>query len=133
MFTGGAILLLTIILTISFSFASLTPVSSVEIYSENASVENGDMGSWMVTKSAEWIVEDIANINFKIESNLGLGKTKSDFIFVIEDSSRTGMLNQEQQNAVFSVFELFYLITTPGFMDESSKITYYIIGRIKSN
>lgn len=77
----------------------------------------------MVTKSAEWIVEDIANINFKIESNLGLGKTKSDFIFVIEDSSRTGMLNQEQQNAVFSVFELFYLITTPGFMDESSNIS----------
>ena len=135
MFVGGGLLLLILIVGISFSYANLTPVASVEIYSENADFENGDMGAWKVTKSAEWVDEDIANIKFQIESIIGLGKSASDFIFVVEDSSKTGMLNEEQRNVVFSIFEYFYLITTPGLFDDSSKIslitfnsTYNIIG-----
>ena len=102
-FTGTGILLLILILGISFSYANLTPVSSVEIFSENANFENKDMGSWKVTKSAEWIEEDVANINVKIESNLGIGnfKAPSDYIFVFEDSAKMGAVGQEKINILY--------------------------------
>ena len=100
---SGVILLFVLILGISFSFANLNPVNSVEIFSENTSFENGEAGSWKVTKSAKWIEEDIANINFKIEGNVGIGNVSapSDFIFVFEDSAKMGSVGANNLNNLF--------------------------------
>ena len=91
----------------AFSFilntsAAEVPVPSVEIFSEHSSFENGEPGSWKITKSAQWTDSNKARITFEVESIAKYDGAKNlDIIMVIDDSgSMTGQkMNQVKADA----------------------------------
>lgn len=83
-------LLITILLGIIYlfpqSFASLTPVKSIEINSEKLNYEEKVPGAFKVTKSAEWTKKDEAEIIFDVESIQKINYEYTDVIFVLDIS-----------------------------------------------
>ena len=74
------------------SFASLTPIKSITIESENLSYEKNESGSYKITKSAEWIGKGKARITFQVDTKELLKEnTNTDTILIIDTSgSMTG-------------------------------------------
>ena len=69
-----------LIVFISYSFAALTPVSSITVPSTTLSYSNKEEGSWQYTKSAYWLSKNKARINIKVDT---LEKNRADYIFLI--------------------------------------------------
>lgn len=73
------------------SFANLTPVNSIELYSKNTSFENNEPSSWKITKSVKWIGKKEAKITIDVDSILKEEERNLDVIFVLDTSgSMTG-------------------------------------------
>ena len=74
------------------SFASLTPIKSITIESENLSYEKNEPGSYKITKSADWIGKGKARITFQVDTKeLIKENTNTDTILIIDTSgSMTG-------------------------------------------
>lgn len=78
------------------SFSIEIPIKSIEIGSEQLDFNNGEPGSWKVTKSASWIGKNKAKIVFDISSIEKINNAKNDVIFVIDTSD-------SMTNADFSI------------------------------
>ena len=69
------------------SFASLTPIKSITIESENLSYEKNESGSYKITKSADWIGKGKARITFQVDTKeLIKENTNTDTILIIDTS-----------------------------------------------
>ena len=62
---SSIVLIGLLIVFISYSFAAVVPVKSVEIKSQNKNYDNSEQGAWKVTKSAKWISKGKARITYK--------------------------------------------------------------------
>ena len=85
------------------SFASLIPVKSITIESENLSYEKNESGSYKITKSAEWIGKGKARITFQVETKELLKENiNTDTILIIDTSgSMTGdKLNKVKNDSI---------------------------------
>jgi len=67
-------------------FGELTPVDSIEIFSENVDYSKKEAGSWKVTKSARWNGRGTAEITFNIDTVAMLEKEYTDVLFVLDVS-----------------------------------------------
>ena len=82
--------------------AQTVPVHSVEIKSAHANYDNGDEGSWKITKSAEWTDIGKARITFKVDTETAFDHSKVyDILMVIDDSGSMegGKMNQVKADA----------------------------------
>ena len=91
LFLISSVLVLILILFISFSYASLTPIKTIYITSENLNYEDQEPGAFKITKSSEWIGNSTANIKFDLNSIVSPINKKVDVILAIDTSqSMTG-------------------------------------------
>ena len=81
------ILLVFSIICITYSFAALTPTSSIIVPSTTLSYDNKDEGSWQYTKSASWIDKSKAQINIKLDTIQNKKIDYTDVILVLDTSS----------------------------------------------
>ena len=87
----SGIILLILLVTVPFAFASLTPVKSVFITSEKLNYQEQEPGSWQIEKSAEWTGVGKARITFDLDTILRQEGNPMDIIFVLDISgSMTG-------------------------------------------
>lgn len=89
----GIFVLCILILFISNSFAASVPVKSVEIKSLTLNYDEGEAGSWKITKSAEWTGKGKARITFDVDTTKKIKSTKTDVIFVIDTSESMSVLD----------------------------------------
>lgn len=82
----GFFIIAIIIYFIAPAFATLIPVKSVVITSENTSYEDNEAGSWQVTKSGEWTGKGEATVTFDIDTTLKTSTRYTDVIFVLDIS-----------------------------------------------
>ena len=85
------------------SFASLIPVKSITIESENLSYEENEPGSYKITKSAEWIGKGKARITFQVDTKeLIKENTNTDTILIIDisDSMTGNKMNKVKQDSI---------------------------------
>ena len=69
------------------SFASLTPIKSITIESEKLNYEENELGSYKITKSAEWIGKGKARITFQVDTKELLQENINTDIILIIDTS----------------------------------------------
>ncbi len=82
-------LLIVVILlvgVISITFAELTPVKTVTIYSEKKNYDDYEAGAWKVDKSAEWEDYGKAEITFDVSTIMKSDTEYSDIFFVLDIS-----------------------------------------------
>ena len=77
---SSIVLIGLLILFISYSFAALTPTSSITVPSTTLSYSDKEEGAWQYTKSAYWLSKDKARINIKVDT---MQKKKTDYTDVI--------------------------------------------------
>lgn len=96
---SGIIVLLCMV-TIPLSFASLTPVRSVTITSQQLDYQSQEPGSWQIEKSAWWTDTGKARITFDLDTVAIEKNIAKDVIFVLDTStSMTGRkINQVKED-----------------------------------
>ena len=80
----GVFIIAIIIYFIAPAFATLIPVKSVVITSENTSYKDGEPGSWQVTKSGKWTGKGEATVSFDVDTTSNTRYT--DVILVLDIS-----------------------------------------------
>lgn len=80
------IVLIIGVIIIPKAFAQPQPVSSIEIFSENADYNKKEPGAWKVTKSAKWTDMGEAEIIFDVDSIMEESPRDRDVLFVIDVS-----------------------------------------------
>jgi len=88
-----AVLFITVGIALSFSnaFGELTPIKSIEIFSENLDYSSKEPGAWKITKSAKWSAKGTAEITFDVDTIVKKNKGNVDVLFVLDISdSMTG-------------------------------------------
>lgn len=80
------VILLGLIFFIPNTFAILTPVKEIELYSQKLSYQDKTPGAWKVTKSAKWASVHEAEITFNVDSILKSNNTQRDVILVLDTS-----------------------------------------------
>ena len=83
---SSIVLIGLLIVFISYSFAAVVPVKSVEIKSQNKNYDNSEQGAWKVTKSAKWISKGKARITFDVDSIEMNDNKDRDIILVVDNS-----------------------------------------------
>ena len=83
---SSIVLIGLLIVFISSSFATVVPVKSVEIKSQNKNYDNSEQGAWKVTKSAKWISKGKARITFDVDSIEMNDNKDRDIILVVDNS-----------------------------------------------
>jgi len=78
--------IIVVAITVSRAFADLTPIKSIEIFSEQADFSRKEPGAWKVTKSAKWISKDTAEITFDLETVLKTENKNTDILLVLDIS-----------------------------------------------
>lgn len=81
------ILLLITIYKVSSSFAVLTPVKSIEIFSEKLNYNVKNPGAWKVIKTAKWTGKGEAEITFDVESIKKIKNKNIDVLFITDISA----------------------------------------------
>jgi len=89
--------IIVVAITVSRAFADLTPIKSIEIFSEQADFSRKEPGAWKVTKSAKWISKDTAEITFDLETVLKTENKNTDILFVLDVS---GSMEGDKLNRV---------------------------------
>ena len=86
---------------ISYSFAALTPVSSITVPSTTLSYSDKEEGAWQYTKSAHWLSKNKARINIKVDTIKKKRADYTDVILVLDTSgSMLGTKLTQVQNDV---------------------------------
>ena len=80
------IFLAGIITILPKAFASLNPIKSVKIYSENAKYDQGDQGAFEITKSGKWVAKGEAEVTFDVNTIKKIDSTNTDVILVLDVS-----------------------------------------------
>ena len=80
------VIVLSMLITIPISLASPTPVSKIEIKSENLDYDKKEPGSFKVTKSAKWISKGKAEITFDVDTVMKNDTKDNDVILVLDTS-----------------------------------------------
>jgi len=80
------VIIVVLAIILQRSFAVLTPVKSVTIYSEKTSYEEKTPGSWKIDKSAKWIDKGKARITFDLDTVMKSNTQYSDVILVLDIS-----------------------------------------------
>lgn len=83
---SSIVLIGLLIVFISYSFAAVVPVKSVEIKSQNKNYDNSEQEAWKVTKSAKWISKGKARITFDVDSIEMNDNKDRDIILVVDNS-----------------------------------------------
>lgn len=86
-----------LILFITNSFATLTPISSITVPSTTLSYSDKEEGSWQFTKTAKWISKGKAEINIKVNT---LEKKRNDYTDVILVLDTSGSMIGEKLTQV---------------------------------
>ncbi len=98
---SSIVLIGLLIVFISYSFAALTPVSSITVPSTTLSYPNKEEGSWQYTKSAYWLSKNKARINIKVDTIKKKRADYTDVILVLDTSgSMLGTKLTQVQNDV---------------------------------
>ena len=98
---------LILVLSIFFlgsSFATLNPIESIIITSENSSYENKDAGSWNIEKSAKWIYKRRARVSFEVDTTVMSKNNSTDVVLVLDTSD--SMSGNKLENVKQSSIEL---------------------------
>lgn len=82
----GVFIIAIIIYFIAPAFATLIPVKSVVITSENTSYKDSEPGSWQVTKSGKWTGKGEATVSFDVDTVLKSDYQYTDIIVVLDTS-----------------------------------------------
>ena len=93
----SVIMLFLFVIFLGRSFAQLTPVKSVSIFSENSLYENEEASSFKITKSAKWISRGKAEITLKVDSQIMPNNEYTDIILILDTS---GSMNENRLNQV---------------------------------
>ena len=98
---SSIVLIGLLIVFISYSFAALTPVSSITVPSTTLSYPNKEEGAWQYTKSAYWLSKNKARINIKVDTIKKKRADYTDVILVLDTSgSMLGTKLTQVQNDV---------------------------------
>ena len=98
---SSIVLIGLLIVFISYSFAALTPVSSITVPSTTLSYAGSEEGSWQYTKSAHWLSKNKARINIKVDTIKKKRADYTDVILVLDTSgSMLGTKLTQVQNDV---------------------------------
>ena len=98
---SSIVLIGLLIVFISYSFATLTPVSSITVPSTTLSYPNKEEGAWQYTKSAYWISKNKARVNIKVDTIKKKRADYTDVILVLDTSgSMLGTKLTQVQNDV---------------------------------
>ncbi len=98
---SSIVLIGLLIVFISYSFAALTPVSSITVPSTTLSYSNKEEGAWQYTKSAHWLSKNKARINIKVDTIQKKRADYTDVILVLDTSgSMLGSKLTQVQNDV---------------------------------
>ncbi len=82
----SCLFLVTLLILIPMSLASLEPVRKVTILSENANYESKDPTSFKIEKSGRWTAKGEAEITFDLETILKTKYKYTDILFVLDTS-----------------------------------------------
>ena len=74
------------IFSINYAFATVEPVRSIVITSENTDFASGEEGSWQVTKSGYWTNYGEAEVTLDVDTSLMTNNQYTDIIFVLDIS-----------------------------------------------
>ena len=91
------LIVLTFIISLTYSFAANNPVKSITITSKNTNYENNESGSWQVIKSAEWLQKGKATVTLDVDTTAQTSYKNTDIIFVLDIS---GSMSGEKINRV---------------------------------
>jgi len=91
------IVIIGVFLTVSNVFGELTPIKSIEIFSEQADFSKKEPGSWKITKSAKWVSKGTAEITFDVDTVLKTENKNADVLFVLDIS---GSMSLDKLNRV---------------------------------
>ena len=80
------IILIGVFLTVSNVFGELTPIKSIEIFSEELDFSKKEAGAWKIEKSARWSAKGTAEITFDLDTVLKTEKKNTDILFVLDVS-----------------------------------------------
>ena len=98
---SSIVLIGLLIVFISYSFAALTPTSSITVPSTTLSYIGSEEGAWQYTKSAYWLSKDKARINIKVDTIKKKRADYTDVILVLDTSgSMLGSKLTQVQNDV---------------------------------
>ena len=98
---SSIVLIGLLIVFISYSFAALTPVSSITVPSTTLSYSDKEEGAWQYTKSAHWLSKNKARINIKVDTIKKKRADYTDVILVLDTSgSMLGTKLTQVQNDV---------------------------------
>ena len=121
-----------IIITMTYTFASNTPLRSVRITSENTSYEDEEPGSWSVGKSARWTDKGEAEITLTADTRFMTDVNSTDVIVVLETSN--SMVGNKLTKAKQDIKELFNnLLTDTEANNRAALITFNSSSDILSN
>ncbi len=82
----SCLFLVTLLILIPMSLASLEPVRKVTILSENANYESKDPTSFKIEKSGKWTAKGEAEITFNLDTVLKTKYKYADILFVLDTS-----------------------------------------------
>ena len=98
---SSIVLIGLLIVFISYSFAALTPTSSITVPSTTLSYSDKEEGAWQYTKSAHWLSKNKARINIKVDTIKKKRADYTDVILVLDTSgSMLGTKLTQVQNDV---------------------------------
>ena len=107
---SSIVLIGLLIVFISYSFAVLTPTSSITVPSTTLSYSDKVDGAWQYTKSAHWISKGKARINIKVDT---LKKSKFDYTDVILVLDTSGSMSGDKLTKVQTDVDEFISYTIP--------------------
>ncbi len=98
----SCLFLVTLLILIPMSLASLDPVRKVTILSENANYESKDPTSFKIEKSGKWTAKGEAEITFDLETILKTKYKYTDILFVLDTSGSMvgGKLDRLKEDAI---------------------------------